>query len=271
MEAEQKKLKRKYSNLQGEEELKKRKKKRCSRAANPRSKRKGQKAPIQKPKNLLESSNTHSPLAITKKIFQKETLQVMQRFLEILHLRSATNSQLFVENIFEKVAIYDRYRKQATFKHIISRLRLAQEKAIVSNAYHLILEDLQQFIDDEYQGYKLSEGNILMSLPGGKLQAWHTDYDEHHGLLHEPLVFFLGLSNCHLGFEICGTTKTLHLGDTLLFRGYAVHRGCAYKEVNFRIHFYAIHVEDEVKLKEIESTTTIITDSRSCDRRANFF
>jgi len=269
MEAEQKKLKRKYSNSQGGEELIKRKK-RYSRGANPRSKRKGQKVPSQKPKNLLESSNSHAPLAITKKIFQQKTLQVMQQFLEILHLRSATNSQLFVEKIFEKVATYNRYRKQATFKHIISCLRLTQEKAIVSSAYHLILKELQQFIDGEYQGYKLSEGNILMSLPGGKLQAWHTDYDQHHGLSHEPLVFFIGLSNCHLGFETCGTTKTLHLGDTLLFRGYAVHRGCTYKEVNFRIHFYAIHAEDEIKLKEIESTTTIITNSRSCDRTANF-
>ena len=53
-------------------------------------------------------------------------------------------------------------------------------------------------------------------------------------------------------------TKPLKCGDLLTFNGFAIHRGCSYPSLNFRMHWYAVHQKDNIHLSTVGDYTTFI-------------
>jgi hypothetical protein len=126
-------------------------------------------------------------------------------------------------------------------------------------------------------GMVLSKGNILCSLPNGERQAWHHDFPELK-YTATPQVYLLPISRtCRM--DICKqllvhpdlndvvVNYSLNRGDLFRFHGYLPHRGCSYSKLNFRLHFYSLHKEDEYLMKKIEGHSEIYSDSTTLERK----
>jgi hypothetical protein len=114
---------------------------------------------------------------------------------------------------------------------------------------------VEQRFADRYPGYRLSNGNVLWSKPGGEAQAWHADFDPDvaNDLAEPPIVVFLCLSQqCRLDLAIrlvpledsvkerdIHGQEVLQQATLMEFHGGLPHRGCSYKSNNFRMHWYA--------------------------------
>jgi hypothetical protein len=176
----------------------------------------------------------------------------------------------FWNKIFLDVDHHDENRRQQTLNYIVDNLENDEKKCVAAVFQH-IRETMEKHLRDKYPSYCLSRGNVLLSFPSTDVQQWHRDYDPAVGFTAVPMVFFVPLSaRSHLDIfnksldPVIGDNEYLtdhyarvnvERGHLLTFNGFAIHRGLSYKELNLRVHFYAIHTGDLPKLETIEKST----------------
>lgn len=121
-------------------------------------------------KNLFIDNSVYT-IEIT--LFDKETKDEIKRLLTFLH----GNEKLFEEQIFLTSKQFDKKRRQISFEDFIRSRRLTSaNKQLFQSLLTKIGTLLHTHLSKNYPGYVLSKGNILMSLPNGNTQAWHTDF-----------------------------------------------------------------------------------------------
>lgn len=107
----------------------------------------------------------------------------------------------------------------------------------------------------EMRGRRFRRAAALVSLPGCKQQAWHTDYDPtclsaEAGAASErrqkPASAILGLQE-HTRLAFLGGHVALSRGDVVVFDGDVVHAGAAYSDQNIRLFVYLDAVGDRSK------------------------
>jgi len=169
------------------------------------------------------------------------------------------------EKVFANGNVMDDFRYQsARSKWPVELFEILQKPLLV----------VQEFIKKKYPDYMVSEGNLLWSLPGGKNQELHRDFNPEQKSQKPPLVFFLAISDCRLNVakvlnphlqatqhEITKQRK-IPPGSLLEFHGHAIHGGCGYPDHNFRFHFYAWH-QDLSKEHPNKNEIVYIAEARS--------
>ena len=157
------------------------------------------------------------------------------------------------EQIFVDENEYDAFRQQIKIK----KVGLSSFPGLW-RAWHLV----EQKIMEIYPSYEL-DGivSIIKSLPGGKSQKIHQDFDSSDGKFneHPPLSIILSLSGksaidiSDLKNENHKRSNTLNAGDIMIFHGFVNHNGRSYKETNYRLHWYCTHQD---VTKEVYSNST---------------
>jgi hypothetical protein len=196
-------------------------------------------------------------------VFSKPTILVgdsdSERDFTTLEFSLERNSELF-KPVFLKQGKLDPFRKQLAISEASSKLKKKDQTTLAS-----LETAITDYVTETYPEYNLSEGNILLSLPGGSAQAWHRDYSL-DSFTKPPLVFFspisasarLDIFHVSLHEEGFGDVVyrptwrdpkirkqvTLERGQLMCFNGFAIHRGCPYDDVNLRLFYYAVHDDD---------------------------
>lgn len=224
-------------------------------------------------KARIIANNDANVIYTTQKDFFSSDFADLERILSKYH------EKLFDEQIFLNAEENDRNRKQQTIASICSTLTKYKREECYNDGLRAkaifaeIVSALQEYLTTAYPGYQLSAGNVLVSFPSTDVQQWHRDYDPELSFEKAPLVMFTSLSgNSRLdifydslnpvisaGSRLRDHHKQVEIqvGDLLMFHGYSIHRGCAYTDLNFRLHFYALDRDDYAKLPESESTTNL--------------
>jgi hypothetical protein len=222
---------------------------------------------------------------IIRDVFTSETIGAMKELLRaLLACESKTGgdkpgptnipvSRGGIDSLFDSIfsgldesgnLTYDDYRRQQSLAVLSTKAAQKKIGYDCKATFDMIKNDLAGFLSPKYSKYKLSAGVVLESVPGGAVQSWHRDFRMDLGLHSEPMTVFVALSDCQLDFldspnSKSFTTASLGLGCVLLFRGYTVHRGCGYDNLNMRMHFYGVQAKDEAMLKKIDKTTKVMT------------
>jgi hypothetical protein len=128
-----------------------------------------------------------------------------------------------------------------------------------------LIAEVKRLLYERFADVAISEGVVIRSTVGGTVQDWHRDFEMRASLVSEPVGLLIPLSCCRLDFLCLSdrsvTTPTPTVGDLLMFRGHAVHRGCVYDATNYRIHFYVVHVANKELLlaRDIVRHTELFT------------
>jgi ectoine hydroxylase-related dioxygenase (phytanoyl-CoA dioxygenase family) len=135
----------------------------------------------------------------------------------------------------------------------------AKRRQVDLSARHPVIQPIRAALQKANPAHTIHNFVLLVSRPGCRRQAAHTDYVPTPELLRAsnsemPLLFLLALEDnttlevwpqSHLimhghrgGPAIQRQTVHLSAGDAILFRGDLVHAGSAYERQNMRIHAY---------------------------------
>lgn len=135
----------------------------------------------------------------------------------------------------------------------------AKRRQVDLSAHHPVIQPIRAALQKAHPSHTIRDFALLVSRPGCRCQAAHTDYVPTPAMLRAtdtemPLLFLLALEDnttlevwpqSHLvvqGYRgppaIQRQTVHLSAGDAILFRGDLVHAGSAYESQNLRIHAY---------------------------------
>jgi ectoine hydroxylase-related dioxygenase (phytanoyl-CoA dioxygenase family) len=135
----------------------------------------------------------------------------------------------------------------------------AKRRQVDLSAHHAAIQPIRAALQQAHPSHTIRDFVLLVSRPGCRRQAAHTDYVPTSELLRAtdaemPLLFLLALEDntmlevwpqSHLivqgyrgGPPVHRQTVHLSTGDAVLFRGDLVHAGSAYDSQNMRIHAY---------------------------------
>jgi hypothetical protein len=134
----------------------------------------------------------------------------------------------------------------------------AKRRQVDLSARHPAIQPIRAALQAAHPAHTIRDFVLLVSRPGCRRQAAHTDYVPTPELLRAsdremPLLFLLALEDNttlevwpqshlivqgHLGSAVRRQTVHLSEGDAILFRGDLVHAGSAYDSQNMRIHAY---------------------------------
>lgn len=157
------------------------------------------------------------------------------------------------EKIFVDENKYDAFRQQ---------IKIKKHELTFSPSLWRTWQLVEQKIMEIYPSYQLDLiVSIIKSLPGGKSQKIHQDFDSSDGKFneHPPLSIILSLSGksaidiSDLKNENHKRSNTLNAGDLMIFHGFVNHNGRSYKETNYRLHWYCTHQD---VTKEVYSNST---------------
>ncbi len=187
----------------------------------------------------------------------KQNILVLEKYLQVHH-------EIFRERLFLNQKKFDTKRRQMDFVAIVRNIKNEEERKMIEEILNQVSLEIENYIIAQVNSeFKLSIGNVIMSLESTDYQAWHTDFDEKKKYNYVPMVFFLAISACRLEFYNDNgkdITVSIKSGDLLTFNGYAIHRGCRYKKLNFRIHWYALHKDDAIDIKKVGQDTHIYSN-----------
>jgi ectoine hydroxylase-related dioxygenase (phytanoyl-CoA dioxygenase family) len=135
----------------------------------------------------------------------------------------------------------------------------AKRRQVDLSARHAAIQPIRTALQKAHPAHTIRDVVLLVSRPGCRRQAAHTDYVPTSELLSAtdaemPLLFLLALEDdttlevwpqSHLviqgrrgGPAVRSQTVHLSAGDAILFRGDLIHAGSAYDNQNMRIHAY---------------------------------
>jgi hypothetical protein len=105
-------------------------------------------------------------------------------------------------------------------------------------------------------------GKLLISKEGCDRQPYHFDFDPDEKYQDDemkPLVLFVGLSPSSRAELVPKEglkpyTVVYGMGDLLIMNGLQLHRGCSYREENFRLYFNASHHKIKQSNKDTKNT-----------------
>lgn len=213
--------------------------------------------PVHKANSVLNDGALYN---VQQNIFSAKTKQnilVFEKYLQDHH-------EIFRERLFLNHKKFDTKRRQMDFVAIVRNIKNEEERKMIEEILNQISLEIENYIITQVNSeYILSIGNVIMSSESTDYQAWHTDFDEKKKYKYVPTVFFLAISACRLEFYNDNgkdITICIKSGDVLNFNGYAIHRGCRYKNMNFRVHWYALHKDDANDIKKVGQDTHIYTN-----------
>jgi ectoine hydroxylase-related dioxygenase (phytanoyl-CoA dioxygenase family) len=181
------------------------------------------------------------PLHTDGYIVLRSWIPITPELIAVAHTKAATATAIFNDNPE-------------------NRRNDANRRQVDLSTHHPAIAPIRAQLQKEHPSHSIRDFVLLMSRPGCRRQAAHTDYVPTPALLRAsdtevPLLFLLALENdtqievwpsSHLvvqgrrgGPSIQRSTVELNAGDAILFRGDLVHAGAAYPDrQNLRIHAY---------------------------------
>ena len=220
-------------------------------------------------KRLRSNKKQQNLLHVDGFVIHKSAINVNDEILDEIKLQAKRCDVIFNHN--KKQKKNDKKRLQISLKE---RNKLAEK----------FMEELHEFLDDNYPNLIPNDAVIIKSLPGCRQQMPHTDYiptDELNNASDNfmPLgciVAVMPMTYLYVwpkSIRLSTKTQTvidkmkpikpvkleLQPGDVIIFRGDLVHAGAEYQTHNYRIHTYL----DSPKVNR-EYNRTWFADNMSC-------
>jgi hypothetical protein len=191
----------------------------------------------------------------------------------------------------------DSYRQQISLKNLLQFCNGENQKLF--DSIQSLVEKIESWCRKHNAEYTVDPDSIqfLLSFPGGQSQMLHTDYTvdnaiqfQNIGIQHPPLFVICPLSGdaqLRIAEGKPGKVVESERGansfywnpesehnvhsirvphtDALIMHGYAAHGGCAYKEINVRMHFYIL------QKKALDATKAHGSDNHICKNTGTLF
>jgi hypothetical protein len=156
-------------------------------------------------------------------------------------------------NEYNNEKFNDKKRKQTNLENVLTG----------GEIYDNLKKEVERILHFNYPNHLLYRCKLIVSEEGCGIQDWHYDFNKDKDTTLEeaeyaPLVVFIGVSDhCCIdirtkmeNFNKKYTRATYNRGDMVIMHGYTKHRGCSYKEINFRLFFNAFHRDVVVSTKK---------------------
>ena len=171
-----------------------------------------------------------------KKMFWEKGFYILNDFIP----------HCLLEQIYE---LKENYLYESIFEEVYGSMDLFRFQAKITNLSNPPLKQLSDIVNDHILNMDMkwytSKFVFLKSLPGGRNQDYHHDFPS-----YETGKAYYNYKTVQAGMLIALQSNTalrvlgkegsnrlvLKKGDVMIFRGDFIHSGCAYTELNYRIH-----------------------------------